>query len=341
MSADADPRPRVARPRDVVPLPLAGAVALVLALGLFATLEARRTAAARDDGDARVVELAPVPELAIPAAPPPPQIVIHPAAAAPALPAPVPRPFALPPPSFTPPPMPAMPEARPAAAVASRDPALVVDLTSGNGAAAGDATATPAAADEPAHATLIRNRDTIIAEGTTIAAILETPLDSDHPGLARALVAADVRGFDGSRVLIPRGSRLVGSFHAESGAGVRRVLVTWERLIRPDGVAIRVASPATDALGGAGIPGSVDSHFAARFASAVLQSALMVGVNVASEVASSGSGVFIGLPAQAGTLGQQLGPATSRAATVRVKGGTRIAVLVARDLDFGGTPAVR
>jgi type IV secretion system protein VirB10 len=78
-------------------------------------------------------------------------------------------------------------------------------------------------------------------------------------------------------VLIPRGSRLIGEFKADNMPGKRRVLVTWNRLIRPDGVAIRIASPATDALGGAGIAGAVNTHWMERFASAVLQSALTVG----------------------------------------------------------------
>ena len=73
------------------------------------------------------------------------------------------------------------------------------------------------------------------------------------------------------RVLVPRGSRLIGEYRSDVRSGQKRVLVQWTRLIRPDGLAIRIGSPAADQLGSAGIPGRVNTHFVARFASAVLQ----------------------------------------------------------------------
>ena len=186
--------------------------------------------------------------------------------------------------------------------------------------------------DQAVRATMIRGRSTLVPQGTLIAAVLETPIDSTRGGLVRA--------FDGSRVLIPRGSRLLGEAKGDAQPGQRRVLVTWARLIRPDGVAIRIGSPGADSLGGAGLRGLVNTHFAERFANAVLQSALSVGVNLASR-GRDGS-VIVGLPAQLGSTVQQMplfnvpnGP------TITVRKGAEIAVFVARDLDFGGTPGVR
>jgi type IV secretion system protein VirB10 len=230
---------------------------------------------------------------------------------------------------------------------------LIVDLTGGQGAAingTGGTTTPPAGAnaasvaqnDEAVRATIIKGRASIIPQGAIIDAVLETPLNSDRPGLARAIVSHDARGFDGTRVLIPRGSRLVGEFRASNAPGLSRVLVTWTRLIRPDGVAIRIGSPATDPLGGAGVAGSVNTHFLERFAGAALQSALAIGVNLASQAQANGtSAIYLGLPAQASQLGQQLVPNVNRPPTVKVREGTQVAILVARDLDFAGTPAVK
>ena len=61
-----------------------------------------------------------------------------------------------------------------------------------------------------------------VAQGTLIPAVLETAIDSDVPGYVRAVVSQDVRSFDGSRVLIPRSSRLIGEYKAASQAGQRR-----------------------------------------------------------------------------------------------------------------------
>lgn len=204
----------------------------------------------------------------------------------------------------------------------------------------------PAAADDKplgegaARATIIRNRAGVVAQGELLPATLETPVNSQRPGPIRAVVSRDVRGFDGGRVLIPRGSRLIGEYRADPAAGKRRILATWTRLIRPDGVAIRIDSPAADAMGGTGIPGRVDTHFLARFANAALQSALQIGVNLASR-AGNGS-VIIGNTSQvAGVMGQNIVPGADEPPTVTVRPGAPISVFVARDLDFSGVPATR
>ena len=83
--------------------------------------------------------------------------------------------------------------------------------------------------------------------------------------------------------------------------------------------------------------GKVNTHFFERFTGAVLQSALAIGVNLASQ--PSGNGVYISSAGQ--SVGQALIPNTFRPPTVKVREGAEIAVFVARDLDFGGTPPVR
>ncbi len=83
-----------------------------------------------------------------------------------------------------------------------------------------------------ARATIIRNRAAVVAQGELLAATLETPVNSQRPGPIRAVVSRDVRGFDGGRVLIPRGSRLIGEYRADPAAGKRRILATWTRFGR-------------------------------------------------------------------------------------------------------------
>ncbi len=191
-----------------------------------------------------------------------------------------------------------------------------------------------------ARASLIRNRAAVVAQGEVLAATLETPVNSTRPGPIRAVISRDVRGFDGSRVLIPRGSRLIGEYRADPQSSRRRILATWTRLIRPDGVAIRIDSPAADAMGGTGLPGRVDTHFLARFANAALQSALQIGVNLASR-AGSGSVIVSNTPQISSSLGQSLVPGADEPPTVSVRAGTAVSVFVARDLDFAGVPVLR
>jgi type IV secretion system protein VirB10 len=346
--AARDVRPVVTPPRGRLTGAVIALIAGTLAIGLFLLLNARRHAIddARNAPARQIATLPVTPPLAVPPAPPPPPppapVVIREPAPGPP---PIPR-APVPPPVYTPPPTMLPGRSGPPGGNVSAEPALVVDLTTGQGAQPIDqATRGPegqaqlAGGDEAVRATLIRNRGSLIPQGTIIAAVLETPLDSNRPGLARAIVSRDARSFDGTRVLIPRGSRLIGEFRVDNNPGQRRILVTWNRLIRPDGVAIRIASPAADRLGGTGIPGRVNTHFFQRFANAVLQSALTIGVNIASRP-RAGS-VYVGIPNQVSTATQSLLPEVNPRPTIKVKAGGEVSIFVARDLDFGGTPPVR
>lgn len=168
-----------------------------------------------------------------------------------------------------------------------------------------------------------------VSQGTLIPAVLETSINSDLPGYVRAVVSQDVKSFDGSRILIPRSSRLVGQYKSGLAAGQTRAYVLWSRLIRPDGVSVAIASPGTDEAGQSGLAGQVDSHFFKRFGSALLLSV----VGAASAIGTGGASLLIsgGGASAAGVAAQQNG---SIAPTVRVSQGQPIRVFTARDLDF-------
>lgn len=213
----------------------------------------------------------------------------------------------------------------------------------GGGGTGGAGTASPGGASVTggrALATVISHRSTLVPEGTLIPAVLETALDSTRAGPARAVVTSDIRGFDGSKVLIPRGSRLIGDYNADLQPGQNRALVIWRRLIRPDGAAIAIGSPAADPLGRIGIKGKVNSHFLERFASALLSTTLNVGAGLASRIGSNNSVAVLTLP---GTLGGTVTPTLGEPVrrTLRVPQGVSISVFVTRDLDFTGVGASR
>ena len=187
----------------------------------------------------------------------------------------------------------------------------------------------------PAQARTDINPATTVAQGTMIPAVLETAINTDVPGFVRAMVSQDVRSFDGARVLVPRSSRLVGQYQSGLQAGQRRAYVIWTRLIRPDGVTVALASPATSFDGTAGLAGEVDSHFFSRFGSAMLLSV----IGGLTTVASGGASVILGGgQSAANTALQQDG---QRPPTVRVGMGTPVRVYTARDLDFAQAPRVR
>lgn len=187
-----------------------------------------------------------------------------------------------------------------------------------------------------ARAGQMRDLGRTVPEGTVIAAVLETAINSDLPGSVRGVVSRDVRSFDGSRVLIPRGSVLIGEYKSSDAVGQSRAFVVWSRIISPTGVTIDIGSPATDRLGRGGLTGEVDRHFGQRFGAAILLTVLQAG---ATALASSGDSntVIIGAPNQAAQVGQSsLQQQVNIPATVKVAQGEPVQVFVARDLDFSG-----
>jgi len=191
--------------------------------------------------------------------------------------------------------------------------------------------AAPAVTNDRILAGHLRNPSFTVPQGAVIAAVLETALDSTRPGGVRAIVQRDVMGFDGTRVLIPRGSRLYGEYGSDVGAGQKRALIHWTRLTRPDAVIMNLDSPSADPLGRAGVEGKVNSHFFERFGGAILQSVLDIGVGLATRSVTD-NGVLLAIPTSAQTVTGVQPPQVTP--TLKVKQGTSVSVFVARDLDF-------
>ena len=63
-------------------------------------------------------------------------------------------------------------------------------------------------------AEVIVNPANTVIQGTMIQAVLETAIDSSLAGQVRAMVSEDVHAYDGSRILIPRGARLIGRYQS-------------------------------------------------------------------------------------------------------------------------------
>ena len=185
--------------------------------------------------------------------------------------------------------------------------------------------------DRVARAQRLSNPGFTIIQGALIPAVLETALNSDLPGYARAIVSRDVRSFDGARVLIPRGSRLMGEYKSGLQTGQTRVQVVWTRLVRPDGVSIDLGSPGADDQGQSGLAGGVQRHYARRYGPASVLSLLS---GLASGLGGgSSSTVVIGSTASS-AAGQALQTDGQIPPTIRLPQGAPIQVFTARDLDF-------
>lgn len=316
-------------------LGLAAGVAVVAILGL-ATLWGMNSA--RVTGDHRQTRSAMQRPVGIPLQPPAKPVSQPAAATAPALPQPTSAPASL---------VAATPQINPGvAANPYNSPTMVYDSSAlpvpPSGSLGDEATGANPPKDfasriggvggGPAQARADVDPKTTVTQGTMIPAILETAINTDVPGYVRAVVSQDVRSFDGTRVLVPRSSRLIGQYQSGVQGGQKRAYVIWTRLIRPDGVSVALASPAASFDGSTGLAGKVDSHFFQRFGSAMLLSV----VGGLSAIGSGGASLILGggqsAAAAAVNQGNNISP------TIRVRQGEPIRVFTARDLDFSRVP---
>lgn len=182
---------------------------------------------------------------------------------------------------------------------------------------------------------VLPRQDRLVAQGTIIQAILETAINSDLPGMIRGQVSEDVHSFDGSSVMIPKGSRLIGRYSSNIAVGQNRIVAVWTRLIRPDGKSIALGSPASDDLGVSGLTGDVDTHFVERFGSAALISVLAglsgYGASQIDDVAGRDTAIGVG-DDFTGAANSSFERYLSLAPTIRADQGSRVSVFVARDL---------
>ena len=179
-----------------------------------------------------------------------------------------------------------------------------------------------------------------LPRGSQIDCTLQTAIDSSIPGLVTCLTATDTFGADGSVVLLERGTVLVGETRGEVRAGAARVGIIWTEARTPTGVIAALDSPATDALGRAGVDGAVDRHFWDRFGAALVLT-LIDGALQAQASRGSGNTVIYGGSASIGVIEEVLKNTVNIPPTVRVAPATRVQALVARDVDFRGVYALR
>ncbi len=220
---------------------------------------------------------------------------------------------------------PAVGAAIPSATTAAATP------TSGAGGPAGEfASRVGGVGGAPASARAMANPGTTVTQGTLVPAILETAINTDVPGFVRAVVSQDVRSFDGSKILVPRSSRLIGQYQSGVQQGQKRAYVIWTRLIRPDGASVNIASPGVGFDGTTGLTGDVDTHFFSRFGSGLLLSV----VGGLGAIATGGVGGVIVAGGSQSAASAAVQSDGQRSPTIRVKMGEPIRVFVARDLDF-------
>jgi type IV secretion system protein VirB10 len=195
-----------------------------------------------------------------------------------------------------------------------------------------------------AAASVIKNPDMVVTEGTVMPCTLQTAIDTQLAGFVTCVVPIDVRGTTGDVVLLDRGTKIVGQIQNGLVQGQERVFVLWTRAETPNHVVISLNSPGADELGRAGLPGEVDNHWWKRFGGALMLTLVQGSLNAGSALAAnSGSGnnnaATFGFVSGAQSSGSQVANTALENTinippTLRKNQGDTVSVVVAQDLDF-------
>lgn len=177
----------------------------------------------------------------------------------------------------------------------------------------------------------------VVQAGAVIPAALITGIRSDVPGQVTAQVTENVYDSPtGKYVVIPQGSKLIGTYDSQISFGQDRVLLVWTRLIMPSGRSIVLErQPGADTQGFAGFEDEVDYHWGRLFAAAALSTLLGVG----SELGATNNDNAIVQALRQGSsnslnqTGQQVvGRNLNVQPTITIRPGFPVRVIVNRDL---------
>ena len=115
--------------------------------------------------------------------------------------------------------------------------------------------------------------DMMILADKPIPAVIARSIDTEHEVPVTAFVERNVYAEDGRNIVIPAGSRLIGTCGGEDGnnseesSASARITITWERLIMPNGVMFNMSNAkSADAQGRGGVLGYLDRQLFKKYA---------------------------------------------------------------------------
>ena len=173
-----------------------------------------------------------------------------------------------------------------------------------------------------------------IYEGSFLEAVLATQLTGDFPGPVLAVVAIPFYSADRQRILVPRGTRVIGTAQAVTNQDQARLGVGFHRLIYPDGRWVSLQFRGLNQLGEGALKDQVNRHYFSMFAA-------VGAVGVLSGLTAAGGNPYEGGTASMrSAAGQGLGQAATRILdrflnrlpTITIRAGHRLRVWFTSDV---------
>ncbi|OPY65418.1 MAG: Type IV secretion system protein PtlG [Syntrophorhabdus sp. PtaU1.Bin050] len=179
-----------------------------------------------------------------------------------------------------------------------------------------------------------------VKAGSIIPGVMITGINSDLPGKLTGQVRENVYDtVTGKYLLIPQGTRVIGTYDSKIAYAQDRVLIVWTRIIFPNGDSIDLEGmDGVDLSGYAGMKDKVNNHYGKLITGVILSSMLSAGAKVAAGNNDVGTATF---PQQAASgAAEQVAMVGARFAdrnlnvqpTIEIRPGMKFNVFVNKDL---------
>ena len=175
-----------------------------------------------------------------------------------------------------------------------------------------------------------------VFEGTVLEGVLTNHIDGGFAGPMIVMLTTDYYSHDHQQLLLPQGTRLIGSVQSVSAGGQRKLFVTFNRAICPDGFSLDLNKyTGLDPLGTTGLATNVNNHYLSSFAAA----AAVGGIGGLAQVGNNGTvldantQIRNGISAQTAQESEQiLNKFLNRLPVITVKEGSRARVYINQDI---------
>jgi type IV secretion system protein VirB10 len=175
-----------------------------------------------------------------------------------------------------------------------------------------------------------------IFEGTVLEGVVTNHIDGGFSGPILIMLTTDYYSHDHQQLLMPQGTRLIGTVQSVGNAQQRKMFVTFHRAVCPDGFSLDFDKYiGLDPLGTTGLATKVDHGYLLAFGAA----AAIGGLGGLTQIGNNGSvldpstQIRNGISEQTAAEGEQvLNHFLNRLPVITLKEGSRARVYVGRDI---------
>jgi hypothetical protein len=175
-----------------------------------------------------------------------------------------------------------------------------------------------------------------VFEGTVLEGVVTNHIDGGLTGPILIMLTTDYYSHDHQQLLMPQGTRLIGTVQSVGNAQQRKMFVTFHRAVCPDGFSLELDKyVGLDPLGTTGLATSVDHGYLQAFAAAAAVGGLgglaQIGNN--GSVLSSSTQIRNGISEQSANEAEQiLNHFLNRLPVITLKEGSRARVYIGTDI---------